>query len=331
MAVLQVAVVAVDKYLMAKKINEFLRSLIAKAGGNADDEKIKTALTAIGADLELSDDVINAIDHGLISIDSAKGNHPEIKGHYFAAAYNGLDRELEGIFQEEKLPEEVIAELKKETSSTKRAGLLVRKIKELELSKQNGGKGKTEELNNQIAELQKQLRLEKDSINGIKVDYEKQLRAKDKNYAMRGLLSGYKTIHDKLDAETKGIIVNAIIEKNLRLKGYLLDTDQNGDLILTTKDGNQAFGEDHRPLTPKSFIDKMMADENLLEVTGNQNNGNNNQQNGQQRQQTPNGQFNNRQQFNGQNNNNGDKKPNHVLQSLIEQSQKDYNSGGDIF
>lgn len=326
---------------MAKKINEFLKTLIVKAGGNLEDDKIKTALNALTAiESEIPDDVVNAIEHGLISIDNAKNNHPDIKKHYTALALNGLDSELERLMEEEKFAEEIITELKNEKSSTKRAALIAKKIKEAEAAKANAGKADTKALNEKIVELNNLLRAEKDSVNGIKVDYEKKLRDKDKGYALRNILGGYQTIYDKLDPETKNITINAILEKNLRSKGYSLDVDENGNLFIATKDGSNAFTDDHRPLTPKIFFDKVMADENLLVVSGdnqnNQNRNNNNNNSGGNNNNRNNNNFggntnrNNNQNNQNQNNNGGgnDGNKNSVLKELLGRAKSDMNSNG---
>lgn len=328
---------------MAKKISEFLKTLIVKGGGNVDDEKIKTALAAIGAELELSDDIVTAIDHGLISIENAKNNHPDIKKHYSALALNGLDAELKRLMEDEKFGDDIIAELESEKSSTKRATLIAKKIKELEGAKSNAGKADVKALNDKIADLNTQLRTIKDNENNIKSDYEKKLRDKDRGYAMRGILGSYETIYDKLDPETKSITINAIIEKNLRAKGFALDVDENGNLVINTKDGSNAFTDDHRPLTPKAFFDKVMADENILVVSDNQNRNNNNQNNnnsgGNNRNNNNSGGNNNRNNYNqnqgNQNNNGGDGggNKNSVLKELLAKTNSDLANakGGTIF
>jgi len=325
---------------MAKKINEFLKALIIKAGGNPEDEKLKTALAAITIDADVNDEVINAIEQGLISIENAKNNHPDIKKHYTALALNGLDSELERLMEDERFDEATITELKGEKSSTKRAALIAKKIKELEAAKAGQGKAETKALNEKIAELNGELRKIKDNENNIKSEYEKKLRDKDKGYAMRNILSTYQTIYDKLDPETKNISINAILEKNLRSKGYQLDVDENGNLVIATKDGSTAFTDDHRPLTPKIFFDKVMADENLLVVSEGQNNNsnrNNNFNNGgnQSRNNQNNGGNQNRNNQNQNQNNGGGEgnKGNGVLKELINRAKNDManQNGTSIF
>lgn len=320
---------------MAKKLSDFIKNLIAKAGGNIEDEKIKEALATINADTELQDELVTAIDHGLISIANAKNNHPEIKGKYFADAYNGLDSEIDRIMADEGFSEEIVSEVKNEKSSTKRAVLVAKKIKELEAAKAGQGKADTKALNEKIAELNGLLRAEKESISGVKAEYEKKLRDKDKGYAMRNLLGGYTTIHDKLDPDTKNIIINAIIDKNLKSKGYILDLDDNGNLVVATKDGTgTAFAEDHTPLTAQKFLDQVMAGEKLLVVTDsnnnnnnqNRNNNNNNSGGNNNRNNNNSGGFNNRNNNSGNNNqgNNGNgdsSRSNGHLKNLVKEAQ----------
>jgi len=320
------------------KISEFINSLIVKAGGNVNDEKIKTALTAIDANVELGDDLAGLIDRGLISIDQAKNNHPDIKKHYTALALNGLDTELDRLMEDEKFGDDIVTELKAEKSSTKRAALIAKKIKELEAAKAGQGKATTQALNDQIADLNKQLRAEKDSINGIKTEYEGKLRAKDMNYAKRDLMAGYKTIHDGLDAETRNIIINAIIDKNMKSKGLQWELDSNGNFVIQTKEGNNAFTEDNRQMTPKIFLDKVMADEKLLVVqeTSQQQNNNNNRNQNQNSGQFNNGNNNNNGGFNrnnfnnnqNQNNGGGNNNGNAVLKELVKKAQADLASTG---
>lgn len=306
---------------MAKKVIEFLKTLAVKAGANIEDEALKTALAAVNQDAELPDELVTAIDNGLLSVANAKNNHPEIKKHYFALAYNGLDKELEDFMEAEKLPDEVRAAIKAEQSSTKKAVLLTNKIKELTAAKGAAGNKDKEDLNTQIAALNKELRDIKDKEQGIHADYKKQLQNVKKSHVLGGMLASYKTVFDDWDSSTKDITLNAIISKNLAAKKAELTIDEAGNLLLIGTDGNSVFGTDHNILTPKAFLDQVMANEKILKVTdqGNNNssNGSNGQHsNGQQRQQ-----FNNHQN-NGNSNGNGGGKKNPVLQQLIQESQQ---------
>lgn len=310
-----------------KKVVDFLKSLIVKAGGNPEDEAIKGALGELGADLEISEDLITPIDNGLLSISTAKNNHPEVKKHYFGQAYSGLDAELEALMQAEKLPEEVVAEIKQETSSTKRAAKLAIKIKELEAKKAGANKGDTQKLNEQIADLNNQLRAAKEATAEIEKKHVSAIKDVKKSYALNKLLAGYKTIHDSLDPETKNIILSAVINKNLTAKKANWDVDEADNLLLLGEGNTNLFGDDNRQLTPKTFLDQVLAKEKMLVVNDNNNDNNNQHQNSNR---PNNGQYSNNGRngntnYNGnQNNGNGgQKQPNRVLLELIENSKKD--------
>lgn len=310
-----------------KKVVDFLKSLIIKAGGNPEDETIKTALNELGADLEISEDLITPIDNGLLSITTAKNNHPEVKKHYFGQAYSGLDAELDALMQAEHLPDDVIAEIKQETSSTKRAAKLAVKIKELEAKKAGANKGDTQRLNEQIAELNNQLRTEKEAKAEIEKKHVSAIKDVKKSYALNQLLAGYKTIHDGLDPETKNIILSAVINKNLNAKKAIWDVDDNNNLLLLGEGNANVFGDDNRQLTPKTFLDQVLANEKMLVNTDTAVDNNTTQNsnrpvnNGQYSNNGRNGNttFNN----GNQNNNNGDRKPNRVLQELVANAQND--------
>lgn len=306
---------------MAKKVIDFLKTLATKAGANLEDEALKTAIASLNPEAELPDELATVIDNGLLSMATAKNNHPEIKKHYFAQAYNGLDSELDAFIAEEKLPDDVVAAIKAEQSSTKRARLVAQKIKELQQQKAAAGKNDKEELNKQIADLNNELRVLKEKEQNIHTEYKKQIQSVKMNHVLGGLLGGYKTVFDELDPSTKEITLKAIIERNLGAKKAQLTIDEAGNLQLIGADGANVFGDDHNILTPKAFLDKVMANEKILKVTdqGNNNgsNGSNNGQhfnNGQQRQQFSNANG------NSNNGNGGGKRVNHVHNALVQES-----------
>lgn len=316
---------------MAKKVVDFLKSLIIKAGGNPEDEALQTALGNISADLEVGDEVTAAIDNGLLSLSTAKNNYPELKNHYFGQAYKGLDAELEALMQAEKLPDDIVAELKQEGSSTKRAAKLALKIKELENKKANANKGDTSKLNEQITQLNDQLRAEKDAKAQLEQSHKSNIKNVKKTFFLNQLLSGYKTVHDNLDPETKNIILAAVITKHLKNKKADWDIDDSDNFILAGENGTNIFSDDNRLLTPKTFIEKVLADEKMLMVTDNSNNnngGNNNNShnrpnNGQYNNNGRNGQYNNNNGNQNQNNGNGGRQPNRVLQELTQNALND--------
>lgn len=313
---------------MAKKVADFLKALATKAGVKIDEnEALKTALASLPPELEVADEVVTAIDNGLLSISAAKNNHPEISKYYKALALNAIDTELERFWEGEKLPDDVIGQLKADGLSTaQRAILLAKQLKELEGKKIGASKVDKDQHQQQLAALNDELRKIKEERQADLAKHAEEKHSIRKDFYLGTLLNSYKTRFDDLDSATKQTVLNNIINKNLAAKKAKLQVDDAGNLTLVGEDGTNVFGDDHRPLTPKAFLDKVMADEKIVVVNeaGNNNNGSNGQQSF-----GPNGQQNGHQRQHFQNNtqnpgngNNG-KKPNIALQQLLNESQKD--------
>lgn len=310
---------------MPKTAADFLKELAIKAGVKIDDEAIKPLLGAPElANINIPDALITGIDNGLLSIDAAKNNHSVIKGHYFSQAYDGLDKELTRFIEENKLPDEIKNEILAEKSSTKRAVLLAAKIRELEEKKASSGKGEKDSLQQQINELNNQLRAEKDKEAGIRAEYEKKLKDKDMSYALRNILGGYKTIYDELDGEVKDITLKAIINKSLNADAAEFTVDESGQLALRKKDGSNFFGEDNRLLTPKSYLDKIMSRDKILKVSDQNQNQQNGNGNGAKNHVNNNG----NQQRQNQNGNGNQNAGSHTLISLNDQALADLERPG---
>lgn len=322
---------------MAKKIVEFLRELAKKAGVDVESEQMKPLFSAENLQtIEVPDEIVTGIDNGLISLSAAKNNHPEIKNHYFAAAFNGVDSEIDRLMEEEKLPDDVKAEIKAERSSTKRIVKIANKIKELEAQKAHAGKGATEELNKQINQLNTEIRTIKENEAKIRAEYEKKLKDKDMSYALRGLRAKYKTIWDELDPEIRDQALDAVLNKNLNKNDAEFVVDGNGNIQLLKKNGGgNVFSEDNRQMTPEMFLDKTFAEAKILKVTDanqNQNTGggrNNQSGHDQNRYSSGFNQNGNNTSQNGNNQNNNSGNSNSTLSSLVKESLKNLESSVD--
>lgn len=313
---------------MPKSAKEFLTVLLQKAGVRIDEEKIAAALgNAELATIQIADELITPIDNGLLSIQAAKNNHPEIKGHYTAQALDSLDKELERAMDDYKLPDEVKTELKGEKSSYKRATLLAAKIKSLEEQKASSGKGEKDVLQQEINKLNGELRDIKAKEQSIHEDYKKQLLDVKMGHSLGTLLGAYKTKFDDLAPNVKSNTLRSLINESLAADNAEFSVDEAGQLQLRKKGGDNFFGDDHNIMTPKSYLDKILARDKILITTDpNQNNGNgannhnrNNGQNYQHRQ--------NQSQNNGNGNGNG-KAAKTVISDLVGDALKGLEGNG---
>jgi len=242
---------------MSISIGEVFNNLALKAGIRPDDESLKVLLASPELiNIKVTDELVSAIDKGLLNIEAAKNNHPDIKKKYFADAYDGVDKFLLGLVDDETFTPEDAAEIKSERSTTKKIELMTAKLKSAKTKADPADKAA---INQQIKDLHEAARLAKeDKLNTVK-DYEGRIKDIQLQSALNGILGGYKTIYDELPGDVKVVSLKAILNKALQDNDAVLDVNENGALNLIRKDGSNVFGSDHRQYTPQSFLDKTLA------------------------------------------------------------------------
>lgn len=251
-------------------IGDFLNSLAIKAGIKPDDETLKNVLSAPDLQkINIPDDLVSKMDGSLISLSAAKELHPELKKHYFGLAYKGLDAQLESVMDELGLDDDVKEAIRAEKSSPARAGVLAKKIAELEKSKAQSGNSKAEKdaIQKQIDDLHAQLRIEKQSKDDLKNQYETKIRGIHIDATMQKMLASYKTIYDDLPANAREIALKTLINQSLQDSDAELQLDENNNVVLKRKDGTNLFGENNTQLNPQQFIDKTFSQNKILKVT----------------------------------------------------------------
>jgi len=122
-------------------LGEFLNALFLNAGVEVDNDTLKKIVTTT-ATSEIDQALVDKFNQSYLTINSAK-NNPELKKHFYAVAMNGLDTELDNTMLELGLTDDVVNEIKAEKSSFKKAALLAKKVKSLEVEKSSTG-SKTE-------------------------------------------------------------------------------------------------------------------------------------------------------------------------------------------
>jgi len=295
-----------------------------------DEDAITQALAVPElSTLQIPDSLITPIDNGLLSVRDAKNNHTEVKNHYFKAFADGIDKQIERIIEEGKLPDDVKTAILAEESTSKRITSLAAKIRETEAAKAKAGGADKDALNQEITRLNNELRAEKEKEGQLKEAHQKEIKTVKMSHALGGLLGGYKTKFDDLPAKVKESALTATINDALAADAAELTIDDAGQLILRKKDGTNFFGEDNRLLEPKTYLDKIFARDKILIVNDqNQNNGNGansrNQNNGQNFQRN----FQNSGNGNNGNNGNNNAASKTLVSSLADEALAAFNSNG---
>ncbi len=249
---------------MPTPIGQVFNSLAIKAGIAVDNPALKALLASPElANINVEDDLVTSIDGGLLSIDAAKNNHPDIKKKYFADAYDGIDKQLMALVATDTFDAADVEEIKAEKSTSKKQELIISKLKTAAKSAKGADK---DEINRQLASAHEAARVAKAEVETVKNEYEGKIAGIKKTAALKAMFSTYKTTFDDLPATAREAAMEALINKALQDKNAEFSIDENGGIVLTGKDGSNVFSENHTPLTPQSLLDKTFAP--ILKVSG---------------------------------------------------------------
>lgn len=249
---------------MPQIVGETLSNIFQKAGIAADNPLLKLLLSSPElANVQVPDELVTAVDTGLLSIDAAKNNHPEIKKVYTAAAYDGMDKHLISILGSDTFDDADLAEIKNEKSTSKKYEIAISKLKAAKASAKGADK---DEINRQLTAAHEAARIAKQEVETVRSEYEGKIKGIHLDSALSALISNYKTIFDELPGKAKLTAMKATLEQALQDKNAMLAVDENGNLTLSTKDGYNVFGSNQQQLTPQSFLDQSFAP--ILKVSG---------------------------------------------------------------
>lgn len=237
---------------------EFLNALALKAGLKPDDELLKNVLSAPGlTQIVIPDELVTRMDAGLLNIEVAKNNHPDIKKKYFADAYDGIDAEIMKVVDTDT---ELLDIIKQEKSTAKKINLLAQKLKAAKPSDAT----EVTPLKQKINELQQQLAQLAEQKTQLETKHQEDIRNMKRDVVLESAFAEYKTKFDD-DPVIRKMMLRNLIDKNLQDSNAVLGIDDNGNLTIVGKDGTNVVGSDHRPLTPKAFLDKTFA--SILQVS----------------------------------------------------------------
>lgn len=256
------------------KIADYIKAIATKAGIHADNpELVKLAGNETLKDVELAPELTNLIDASLITVDNAK-SHPKVKEAIEkvlkAELYNGVDAELSGAMDDLALSEAERTEILAERSSTKRAALLAKKVKEWEAAKNKSADGIDKKA------LTEQINAAKAEIIKLKADHDLALKAKDAEKAEALLqkdvesdLLGFKySFSEATPVSVKLAAAKDSVNRRLAELGLKVVLSETGARKLVTKDGTDYIDTaKNQVVTWSDFISGALAQDNLLLVS----------------------------------------------------------------
>jgi hypothetical protein len=240
---------------------QLVNNLASAAGIPASDPSLISFLSnAELATAKVDDGFASKLQSGLLSIEAAK-NHPELKSHYTALALNALDSQINELQDEFQIPEDIKAELKLEKSSYKRAGQLVRKVKELEAKKVGADAGDKNKLAQQIDALNSELATIKGQYSNEKNALIESHKKDRIDWELNALYNSYDYA-TQMSKEANTKLAQALVNDEMSKRGLRIENVEN-NLRLATKEGTD-FYENNQKISIKDFIDKTLATHKVL-------------------------------------------------------------------
>lgn len=248
------------------KLGDFLNNLALKTGTEIDLTVISNKKLEELNQIELDDTVATTLDSGLMSLDGAK-NNPTIANHYKAITLKPFDNKLNALIEKLGLGEDLI----KEVSTFKRLELseakIEAKIAEIESKQGGGNKEKEAQLTAQLQKLQGDLtRISEEKtaeISRVQSQYENEITQMHVNT----LLSGKKFATKDLPQEVNLSVARTLIDSKLKEAGaQLIRKDGQLKLVQSAIPEMDYFDASNKPVSYAQFVDKVLADNKLLEV-----------------------------------------------------------------
>lgn len=225
-------------------------------------------------DTEVSDEVAGKIDKGLLTIEAAKSN-PEVnkvlKQQILAGADNKMDELIKELgvtvdeeFVNEKNTYEKIAKLSKaliETGKKKAEAANKEGVSETLKKERDAFTAKEADLNKKLKDLT-------ESLTNKETEFKTTRESDLTSFELQKILLGKDYVFPKeMDGSLKVNTALGALNKDLAEKGLVIKRNDAGTLVITDKEGNKAYTDNHEAIdNPLTYIDSVLTSNKLLNI-----------------------------------------------------------------
>lgn len=257
------------------KLGDLLNKLAAKIGSQNDQDLIDLLSSAEIAHVDVSDDLAQRLDTGLMSLDGAKNNR-DVLNHLKPIILKAADDKFAILAEKYGIANEMQAE----QSTYKKIDLLENalsaKMKDLEQRAQSASATKGEEasrLTKQIEQLQRQIAEINEAKEREIANYKSESAKQQLDMLVNFELNGKRYANQEL-GDTNVTIARTLIEKALKESNAIL---VNEDGVLKLKQAENPsldyIDSGYKTVSFGDFSNRILAEKHLLEVSQEVNNG----------------------------------------------------------
>lgn len=247
---------------MPKQFGTWISELADIAG--YDKSKL---IDLLSVNAQIPDDLVNAVNSNLMTLDTAK-NNIELKKYFHAQALNGIDAELKNVLSELELDDESKQAIESETSSYKRVSKSLKLVKELEGKKlQANTKGEKTELQKEIDRLNNEIKTTKVQMQEKESEFNTKLESTLTEYQLNSILSSKNYAFGDMPKDVLTLTAKNLLQSALTSKGVKI-VRQNDNLKLVRAEAPDLdYRENNTPVNIGDFVDRVLADNKLLKVS----------------------------------------------------------------
>lgn len=198
----------------------------------------------------------------LLTMDEAKANDL-LHQHFRKLTLNGIDAELRRVMTDLQLPAATIIELEAEKNSYAR----VRKLAEHLHASTNNTAQTAEQLQQEVTRLnsalQQQQQNQQDQLQALQLQKEEEML----DFTIRHSLQQKEYAGPAGNKKAQSLTALHLLHEELAAKQASLIRDPEGMLQLVSSQTKQPYTENNKEITYGDFVDRLLANHNMLKVT----------------------------------------------------------------
>lgn len=252
------------------KAGEYLMAILERAGIDTTDPSFKDIAAITTAIPTVGEEALNSLMNTKEATEWAK-NHDDIKKHYHAQLYKGMDSTIHKVAEEIGLDDAKMELLKAELSTGKKQQLLAKMLHEELIEAKKVSKSPSAD-----KDLEAKYKSEIEKLNAIvnqtKTDYESKLSEKDShhhnyvlNSKMESVLNSQKW-SENYPADMRGTLGKLAVEKELQKLGAkaVLDSEGNIKFVKSDSPDLEYFDTSNKKITFEQIAAKTLAENKFL-------------------------------------------------------------------
>lgn len=245
---------------------EFIYALSKKAGIPEDNAELKTLLADPDLNkVTLPDAIYSTVNSTLMSEEAAK-NHPKIKGHFFAAAYDAVDRNLENLVSALELSDD-----EKNIYKEKKTNDRIEYLNNVLNSKISG---KIDALSKDKQTLAGEYQKQIDAIKAEKQRVEAELQAEKQNFTQHlsdlsynQILQGYQYANEAVPRKAQDLTAKALVAEKLATIGAKAIYNNGNFVLKNAASPDLDYMENGQAVNFNTIVERVLAENKLLKVS----------------------------------------------------------------